>query len=152
MDKSKFRGENENKKKPKQTQEEILNAIQLKSIEKDCLDRVFKLLCELQDQPSSDDDNKQKKYLMEIEKRANQKKMKLQIKDKPSGGSNASSPIKTEKRYKEDENNKLSPGGSTMDDSGKKVGVKAVRKILKKLEQEVAKEEMQLMIWVIINF
>jgi len=55
-------------RKARHTHEDLLNAIQLKSIEKGCLDRVFKLLCELQDQPSSDDDNKQKKYLMEIEK------------------------------------------------------------------------------------
>ena len=140
----------ENKKKPKQTQEEILNSIQLKSIEKDCLDRVFKLLAELEDQPSSDDDNKQKKYLMEIEKRANQKKMKLVIRDKASSGNPNSSPLK-EKRYKEDENNKQSPGGSAaVDETGKKIGVKAVRKILKKLDQEIPKEEMQMMVWVFI--
>jgi len=138
-------------KKPKKTQEELLTAIQLKSIEKDCLDRVFKLLCELQDQPSSDDDNKQKKYLMEIEKRANQKKMKLAIKDKTSSGSHNSSPIKKEKRYKEDENSKNSSNGNTVDESCKKVGVKAVRKILKRLEQEVPKEEMHMMIWVLFN-
>lgn len=153
MEKSKLmKGENNDiKKKPKPTQEEILNAIQLKSIEKDCLDRVFKLLCELQDQPSSDDDNNQKKYLMEIEKKANQKKMKLVIKDKPAGRTSTSSPIKKEKRYKEDENNKQSPGGSDKEETGKKVGVKAVRKILKKLEQEVPKEEMHMMIWVFLN-
>ena len=134
------------KRNGKQTQEDVLNAIQLKSIEKDCLDRVFKLLCELQDQPSSDDDNKQKKYLMEIEKRANQKKMKLVIRDKSAGFSN--SPVKKEKRYKEDENNKQMPGGSDVEDADVKIGVKAVRKILKRLDQEVSKDEIQLMIWV----
>lgn len=139
---------NEINKKPKKTQEEILNSIQLKSIEKDCLDRVFKLLCELEDQPSSDDDNKQKKYLMEIEKRANQKKMKLVIKDKASAGSPNTSPLKKEKRYKEDENTKNSPNGNAVEETGKKIGVKAVRKILKKLEQEVPKEEMHKMVWV----
>ena len=140
---------NDQKRKAKQTQEDILNAIQLKSIEKDCLDRVFKLLCELQDQPSSDDDNKQKKYLMEIEKRANQKKMKLVIKDKPAGASHSNSPVKKEKRYKEDENSKQAPGGGAVVNVDKKVGVKAVRKVLKKLEQEIPKDEMQMMIWVI---
>lgn len=140
---------NEQKKKAKQTQEDILSAIQLKSIEKDCLDRVFKLLCELQEQPSSDDDNKQKKYLMEIEKRANQKKMKLVIKDKPTVANHSNSP-KKEKRYKEDENSKQAPGGGAVEDVDRKVGVKAVRKILKKLEQEVVKDEMQLMIWVFL--
>ena len=129
-----------------------MNAIQLKSIEKGCLDRVFKLLCELQDQPSSDDDNKQKKYLMEIEKKANQKKMKLAIKDKDSRGSPSNSPIKKEKRYKEDENNKQSPLCIVVD-RDKKVGVKAVRKTMTTLEQEVLKEEVQMLIWVIsINF
>jgi hypothetical protein len=147
MDKSKLKN-NENKITSKQTHEEKLNSIQLKSIEKDCLDRVFKLLCELQDQPSSDDDNVQKKYLMEIEKKANQKKMKLEVKDKSSCVSSNISPARKEKKYIEDENNKLSPGGSNMDDRMKKVGIKAVRKILKKLEQEIPKDEMQLMIWV----
>ncbi len=136
---------NDIKKITKPTQEEILNQISLKSIEKDCLDRVYKLLCELQEQPSSDDDNKQKKYLLDIEKKANQKKMKLVLnKDK---NKTSKSRIIIEKRYKEEENN---PNGSTIGDNVKRIGVKAVRKILKKLEQEVPKEEMQLMIWVIL--
>jgi len=150
MNRSKaFKSDNDNKKSPKLTQEEILNQIQLKSIEKDCLDRVFKLLCELQDQPSSDDDNKQKKYLMDIEKRANQKKMKLVLnkdKNKFSGSPN-SSPTKIEKRYKEDENNS---NENIANEKSKRIGVKAVRKILKKLEQEVPKEEIDLMVWVLI--
>lgn len=157
MEKSKHsKGESsENNKLQKKTQEEKLNAIQLKSIERDCLDRVYKLLCELEDQPSSDDDNKQKKYLMEIEKKANQKKMKLVIKNKASSGSSSnSSPLKNENRFKEDENNnnKNSPGGRAVDEYGKKVGVKAVRKILKKLEQELPKEEMHMMVWVIFFY
>jgi hypothetical protein len=138
----------------KMTQEDYLNSIQLKSIEKDCLDRVFKLLCELQEQPSSDDDNKQKKYLMEIEKKANQKKMKIikdKDKDKENTKNSKNSPIKNEKkRYKEDENNSNSQGNES-NNSSKKIGIKAVRKILKKLEQEVPKEEIQMMIWVKTN-
>lgn len=129
----------------KMTQEDYLNSIPLKSIEKDCLDRVFKLLCELQEQPSSDDDNMQKRYLMEIEKKANQKKMKI-VKDKETKNSK-NSPKKNEKRYKEDEINSNSHL-SDSNNSSKKIGVKAVRKILKKLEQEVPKEEIQMMIWV----
>lgn len=39
--------ENQNKKKPKLTQEEELSKIQIKSIEKECLDRVYIMLCEL---------------------------------------------------------------------------------------------------------
>ena len=86
---------------------------------------------------------------MEIEKRANQKKMKLVIKDKTSSGSQNGSPLKKEKRYKEDENSKNSPNGNAVEDTCKRIGVKAVRKILKKLEQDVPKEEMHMMIWVI---
>jgi len=133
-------------KNSKMTQEDYLNSIQLKSIEKDCLDRVFKLLCELQEQPSSDDDNKKKRYLMEIEKRANQKKMKI-VKDKDATKNSKNSPIKKEKRYKEDEN-MMNSQGNESENSTKKIGVKAVRKILKKLEQEVPKDEIQMMIWV----
>jgi hypothetical protein len=135
-------------KNTKMTQEDYLNAIQLKSIEKDCLDRVFKLLCELQEQPSSDDDNKQKKYLMEIEKKANQKKMKIaKDKEKENSKNSKNSPIKNEKKYKEDEKISNSQGNEA-NNLFKKIGVKAVRKILKKLEQEVPKEEIQMMIWV----
>ena len=135
-------------KNTKMTQEDYLNAIQLKSIEKDCLDRVFKLLCELQEQPSSDDDNKQKKYLMEIEKKANQKKMKIaKDKEKENTKNSKNSPIKNEKKYKEDEKISNSQGNEA-NNLFKKIGVKAVRKILKKLEQEVPKEEIQMMIWV----
>jgi hypothetical protein len=138
-------------KKIKMTQEEYLKSIQLKSIEKDCLDRVFTLLCELQEQPSSDDDNKQKKYLMEIEKRANQKKMRIikdkdKYKDKDGIKGSKNSP-KIEKRYKEDENMIKSQGNESKN-SLKKIGVKAIRKILKKLEQEVPKDEIEMMIWV----
>jgi hypothetical protein len=135
-------------KNTKMTQEDYLNAIQLKSIEKDCLDRVFKLLCELQEQPSSDDDNKQKKYLMEIEKKANQKKMKIaKDKEKENTKNSKNSQIKNEKKYKEDEKISNSQGNEA-NNLFKKIGVKAVRKILKKLEQEVPKEEIQMMIWV----
>lgn len=134
-------------KKNKLTQEEYLNSIQLKSIEKDCLDRVFKLLCELQEEPSSDDDNKQKKYLLEIEKRANQKKMKI-IKDKDKT-KNSKGPNKKEKNYKEDEMN----GKKNESESNtKKIGVKAIRKILKKLEQEVPKDEIEMMVWVFLKY
>jgi hypothetical protein len=136
-------------KKPKMTQEDYLNSIQLKSIEKDCLDRVFKLLCELQEQPSSDDDNKQKKYLMEIEKRANQKKMKIvkDNKDKDKDGNKGVKSSPKKKGYKEDEN-MLNSQSNESNNSSKKIGVKAIRKILKKLEQEVQKDEIQMMIWV----
>ena len=143
--KNSLAAEVEEKKKLKMSQEDILQSIQLKSIEKDCLDRVFTLLCELQEQPSSDDDNKQKRYLMEIEKRANQKKMKI-IKDKNKSQKN-NSPVKVEKRYKEDDN-MMNAGGNESENKGKKIGIKAVRKILKKLEQEVPKDEIQMMIWV----
>ena len=142
--KNNLAAEVEAKKKLKMSQEDILTSIQLKSIEKDCLDRVFKLFCELQEQPSSDDDNKQKRYLMEIEKRANQKKMKI-IKNKNKNLKN--SPVIEEKRYNEDEDIK-NIGGNESKNKNKKIGTKAVRKILKKLEQEVSKDEIQMMIWV----
>jgi len=131
-------------KKVKVTQEEYLNSIQIKSIEKDCLDRVFQKLSDLQEMPSSDEDSKQKKYKKEIEAKAAEKKMKISASNYVS-----KTMMNSKKRnFKEDDIPMMS--SKREEDSGeksKKIGVKAVRKALRNLCEEYPKEEMEMMIW-----
>jgi hypothetical protein len=137
-------------KKIKKTQEEILQEIQIKSIEKDCLDRVYKLLAGLQEEASSDEDSTQKKYKKEIESRANEKKMKISFSNYVSKTAQVSD--KKIKKYKEDEENKayhnsqIKKEEDPLEKKGK-IGVKAVRKILRTLCDEYPKDEMEMMVW-----
>ncbi len=58
--------------------------------------------------------------------------------------------LKSDKKFKEDEvkNNPISKNNSVKDEPKKKIGVKAIRKIIRFLNQEISPEEMDLMIWV----
>lgn len=67
------------KAKVKRTNDELLQTIQIKSIEKESLDRVFDQLTILEQEESSDDDSLEKQYLKNISEKANQKKMKLKL-------------------------------------------------------------------------
>ncbi len=67
------------KAKVKRTNDELLQTIQIKSIEKESLDRVFDQLTILEQEESSDDDSIEKQYLKNISEKANQKKMKLKL-------------------------------------------------------------------------
>jgi DnaJ-domain-containing protein 1 len=69
------------KAKVKRTNDELLQTIQIKSIEKESLDRVFDQLTILEQEVSSDDDSIEKQYLKNISEKANQKKMKLKLND-----------------------------------------------------------------------
>jgi hypothetical protein len=69
------------KAKIKRTNDELLQTIQIKSIEKESLDRVFDQLTILEQEESSDDDSLEKQYLKNISEKANQKKMKLKLND-----------------------------------------------------------------------
>lgn len=69
------------KAKIKRTNDELLQSIQIKSIEKESLDRVFDQLTILEQEESSDDDSVEKQYLKHINEKANQKKMKLKLND-----------------------------------------------------------------------
>ncbi len=126
-------------KKLKMTQEEYLSTIELKSIERDCLDRVFKLLADLQEQPSSDDDSTQKKYQREIETKANEKKMKLNVSKYMAKSGNKT--VRNDKKFAEDKKEENIPN------ENRKVGIKSIRKILRTLCHEYPKEEMEMMIW-----
>ena len=67
------------KAKVKRTNDELLETIQIKSIEKESLDNVFSELTKLEQEESSDDDSIEKQYLKNINDKANQKKMKLKF-------------------------------------------------------------------------
>lgn len=135
------------KKKPKMTEDEQLAQIQIKSIEKDCLDRVYKMLSGLQEEPSSDEDSAQKKYKKEIESRANEKKMKV---SQSNFVSRTSLINKTSKKaFKEEEEKNQSQQMKEEDETHHqgKVGVKAIRKVLRTLCEEYPKDEIDMMVW-----
>ena len=64
----------EKKERQKHTEEENLKKIDLQQSEKIRLNYVFNQLCELENEKSSDDDSKSKKYLREINEKAKKKK------------------------------------------------------------------------------
>ena len=64
------------------------------------------------------------------------------------------SPIKKTKKFKDDEpknNSPLIKNSVAVEEPQKKIGVKAIRKIIRFLKQEISREEMDLMIWVILH-
>ena len=67
----------EKKERLKHTEKENLAKIELKQSEKMRLEYVFNQLCELEQEKSSDDDSKSKKYLREINAKAKKKQMKF---------------------------------------------------------------------------
>lgn len=85
--------------------------------------------------------------------------MKMNIfKNNNYGAKKFSSP-KKERKYKEDDSNSKinnvtpsSKASGIIEEPKKKVGVKAIRKIIRLLNQEISKEEMELMIWVYLDF
>ena len=68
----------ERKERLKHTEEENLQKVQLQQSEKIRLNYVFNQLCELEQEKSSDDDSKSKKYLREINEKAKKKQMKFE--------------------------------------------------------------------------
>ena len=67
----------EKKERQKHTEEENLKKINLQQSEKIRLNYVFNQLCELENEKSSDDDSKSKKYLRDINEKAKKKQMKI---------------------------------------------------------------------------
>jgi hypothetical protein len=134
-------------------QEEALSKVHLKSIEKECLDTVFNRLCSLEEQPSSDEDSNKKKYLSKIQKKVGMKRMKVNSFNNTNFKSTIISSINADKKFKEDEPKNNSPmikNAPAVEEPKKKIGVKAIRKMIRFLKQEISKEEMDLMIWVFI--
>ena len=130
----------EKKERQKHTEEENLKKIELQQSEKIRLNYVFNQLCELENEKSSDDDSKSKKYLREINEKAKKKQMKL-----PKSKFKGKLETKTKKSYKnkddEDEEKKEKKP------SKRKFSQKALRKIIRKLCNEFAKDELNNMIW-----
>ena len=58
--------------------EEEVSKVEIKNREKFYFESVFKELCALEKEPSSDENSKEKKYLREIEEKVKQKQMKIQ--------------------------------------------------------------------------
>ena len=129
----------EKKERQKHTEEENLEKISLQQNEKIRLNFVFNKLCDLEAEKSSDDDSKSKKYLRAINEKAKKKQMKI-----PK--SNYKSKLETlnKKNYKnkdeEEETKEKQP-------AKKKFSQKALRKIIRKLCNEFAKDELDNMIW-----
>ena len=61
----------------KETQEEKLSKVEIKACEQSRLKAVFNEFCNYEEEPSSDEDSKEKRYKKKIEERANAKKMKV---------------------------------------------------------------------------
>ena len=146
LDKDKQKEEEEKRKRKekkesqKRTEEENLKKINHQQSEKIRLNYVFNQLCELENEKSSDDDSKSKKYLQNINKKAKEKQMKFTkgvIKSK-LGKMNKKN-YKNKDDEDEDEKEKKEPK--------KKFSQKALRKVIRKLCNEFAKDELDNMIW-----
>ena len=130
----------ERKERLKHTEEENLQKVQLQQSEKIRLNYVFNQLCELEQEKSSDDDSKSKKYLREINEKAEKKRMKFE-KSKFRGKLEA----KNKKNYKMKDDEDMEEKKEKK--SNKRFSRKALRKIIRKLCNEFAKDELDYMIW-----
>ena len=137
-DKKKDEEKKENLKKPK-TEEERLESIELQQSEKIRLNFVFNKLCSLEEEKSSDDDSKNKQYYRKINAQAEKKRMKF-----PKSKITKSEKLK-KKNYKnkdeEDDEQK------EKEQPKKKFSQKALRKVIRTLCNEFAKDELDNMIW-----
>ena len=137
MDKRKRK---EKKEKQKHTEEENLKKIELQQSEKIRLNFVFNQLCELENEKSSDDDSKSKKYLREINEKAKKKQM-----PKTKGKFRSKLEKLDKKNYKGKNEEEIEP--KEKKSPKKKFSQKALRKIIRKLCKEFAKDELDNMIW-----
>ena len=152
--------------------EEQINEVEIKNREKLYFENVFKDLCALEKEPSSDENSKEKKYLREIEEKVKVKKMKIQNNGFKSKTMSIAQRNQNKKKNKLKEDNEdsniLPPPGNKkyLEDSknGKidlykdpekeeeklrheRFGKKALRKIFKKLTGTFNKKDIELMIW-----
>ena len=141
-------GQKEEEKKPgrrqKETQEQKLAKIEIKSSEQVRLNAVFDQLCAYEEEPSSDEDSKEKLYKKKIEERANAKKMK-QPKSTFVSQTMKKTQKKTTKKFKEDDDDQEQKEKEKA--HKKKFSFKALRKTIRNLCDEYAKDEIEQMIW-----
>ena len=139
-DKKKPEQKNEKKLRQKETEEERLKKIELQQSEKLRLNYVFSKLCSLEEEKSSDDDSSNKKYHRKINEKAEQKRMKF-----PKSNYTSKNEKLNKKNYKnkdeEDEEQKEKQKPK------KKFSQKALRKVIRTLCNEFAKDELDNMIW-----
>ena len=129
------------KDKKQETEEDRLNKIELQQSEKIRLNFVFNKLCSLEEEKSSDDNSKNKQYYRKINEKAEKKRMKF-----PKSKITKSEQLKLNKKnYKnndeEDEEKK------EKQQPKKKFSQKALRKVIRTLCNEFAKDELDNMIW-----
>ena len=133
---------NDKKNKQKETEEEKLKKIELQSSEKIRLAYVFDKLCKYEEEKSSDEDSHEKQYKKKIEKKAKEKMMK---KPKSNFQSKTMNANKKQKKYKEDEDEEEEQ--KEKKPPRKKFSKKALRKVIRTLCNEFAKDELDNMIW-----
>ena len=129
------------KEKQKHTEEENLKKIELQQSEKIRLNFVFNQLCELENEKSSDDNSSSKKYIQAINAKAKKKQMKI-----PKTKYKSKIEQLTKKNYKNKDDEDIDPK-KTSSSQKKKFSQKALRKIIRKLCNEFAKDELDNMIW-----
>jgi hypothetical protein len=123
--------------------------IDLKPIEKKRLDIVYEELSKLEQEPSSDEDSLTKKYLKEVEKNANLKKMNKSEFTLQENKNN----IKKEKNKKNNKKkNELKEDKEDSDTQNKKPEIKISQKGLRKMlrlytNKKYPPEEIEQMIW-----
>ena len=139
-DKKKPEQKNEKKLRQKETEEERLKKIELQQSEKIRLNYVFNKLCSLEEEKSSDDDSSNKKYHRNINEKAEQKRMKM---------TKAKYLSKHEKLNKKNYKNKDEEDEEQKEKQQpkKKFSQKALRKVIRTLCNEFAKDELDNMIW-----
>ena len=158
---------NNNSQLKKLSFEEEVSKVEIKNREKFYFENVFKDLCALEKEPSSDENSKEKKYLREIEEKVKQKQMKIQYgsissknklkksgkKKKQMNSENDSKiSLADKKEYEEDtKNNQIDLYKDPEKEEEKlrhdRFGKKALRKIFKKLTGTFNKKDIELMIW-----
>ena len=152
--------------------EEQVGGVEIKNREKFYFENVFKDLCALEKEPSSDENSKEKKYLREIEEKVKLKQMKIQNNGFKSKTMSLAKKNKSKKKIKSKENNEdvknegLPEKKKYLEDSKnvkidlykdpekeeeklrhERFGRKALRKIFKKLTGTFNKKDIELMIW-----
>ena len=85
--------------------EEQVGGVEIKNREKFYFENVFKDLCALEKEPSSDENSKEKKYLREIEEKVKLKQMKIQNNGFKSKTMSLTKKNKSKKKIKSKENN-----------------------------------------------
>ena len=137
--KKKTEQENPKKLREKETEEERLKKIDLQQSEKIRLNFVFNKLCSLEGEKSSDDDSKNKIYQKKINERAIQKQSIPKIKKIKNFKKANQKSYKNKDEEDEESKEKSQPE--------KKFSKKALRKVIRTLCNEFAKDELENMIW-----